>query len=61
MNQGSGDEHRHDNGTWADGGLVFHEPSRGRWCAIFLAFQSQSWHTDAHGNPIPDSELTDGG
>jgi uncharacterized protein YukJ len=52
MNQGNCDEHWHDNGSWSDGGLIFHEPSHDRWSAIFLAFQTQSWHTDNHGNPI---------
>jgi uncharacterized protein YukJ len=54
MNQGNRDEHRDDNGAWADGGLLFHDPRRERWSAIFLAFQSQSWHTDEDGDPIPE-------
>jgi uncharacterized protein YukJ len=53
MNQGNRDEHWHDNGIWSDGGLIFHEPERDRWSAIFLAFQTQAWHTDDRGNPIP--------
>jgi uncharacterized protein YukJ len=53
MNQGNRDEHWHDNGIWSDGGLFFHQPGHGRWSAIFLAFQTQSWHTDDQGNPIP--------
>lgn len=53
MNQGNRDEHWHDNGVWSDGGLLFQEPDVDRWCAIFLAFQTQSWHTDDEGNPIP--------
>jgi uncharacterized protein YukJ len=52
MNQGNWDEHRHDNRIWADGGLLFQETRHDRWCAILLAFQTQSWHTDDHGNPI---------
>jgi uncharacterized protein YukJ len=40
-----------DNGTWQDGGLLFHYVSRNRWAAVFTAFQSQSFHTDEHGNP----------
>ncbi len=52
MNQGNRDEHRHDNGIWADGGLLFHQRGSDRWCAILLAFQTQSWHTDERGNPI---------
>ena len=55
MNQGNRDEHRHDNGAWADGGLIFHEPELNRWCAIFLAFQTQSWRTDGNGNPLRNS------
>lgn len=54
MNQGNADEHWPDNGVWSDGGLIFHERERNRWGAIFLAFQTQSWHTDDRGNPIPD-------
>ena len=54
MNQGNRDEHWHDNGIWSDGGLIFQWPSGiDRWSAIFLAFQTQSWHTDDRGNPIP--------
>jgi uncharacterized protein YukJ len=53
MNQGNRDEHWHDNGTWSDGGLVFRDAGHGRWSAIFLAFQTQSWHTDERGNPVP--------
>ncbi|MCA9878512.1 MAG: YukJ family protein [Thermomicrobiales bacterium] len=52
MNQGNTDEHRHDNGTWADGALFFSNGPGGPWTAIFLAFQTQSWRTDTHGNPI---------
>lgn len=53
MNQGSRDEHRDDNAIWRDGALIFHEPRRDRWCAIFLAFQTQSWHTDRRGDALP--------
>ncbi len=53
MNQGNSDEHWHDNGIWSDGGLIFHEPGHNHWSAIFLAFQTQSWHTDDRGDPIP--------
>ena len=52
MNQGNRDEHWHDNGIWSDGGLIIHEPRHHRWSAIFLAFQTQSWHTDGRGDPI---------
>ncbi|MBA3449574.1 MAG: YukJ family protein [Chloroflexia bacterium] len=53
MNQGNRDEHLHDNASWSDGGLLFHLPERDRWSAIFLAFQTQSWRTDDHGNAVP--------
>ena len=52
MNQGNRDEHWHDNGIWSDGGLIVHEPIRDHWGAVFLAFQSQSWHTDDRGDPV---------
>lgn len=56
MNQGNGAEHAADDGVWQDGGLLFHFPSGPRWVGVFLAFLSQSWHTDdASGHP------TDGG
>lgn len=61
MNQGNRDEHWRDNGIWSDGGLIIHEPSLNRWSAIFLAFQTQSWHTDDHGNPIRYSNQSDRG
>jgi hypothetical protein len=55
MNQGNRDEHWHDNGVWSDGGLIFQwrEPDSDHWSAIFLAFQTQSWHTDDRGHPTP--------
>src|SRR5439155_234591 len=55
MNQGNPPSggHAGDNGVWHDGGLLFWFPGADRWVAAFLAFQSQSWHTDDHtGNPI---------
>ena len=52
MNQGNRDEHRDDNGTWGDGGLILHEPDANRWCALFLAFQTQSWRTNDEGDPL---------
>jgi len=54
MNQGSPrGRHDHDNGVGQDGALFVHLPAAGRWIAIFLAFQSQSWHTDpATGHPL---------
>ncbi|MFJ8034698.1 DUF2278 family protein [Streptomyces sp. NPDC096032] len=46
MNQGNSDGFRRDDGVWQDGGLLLHVPAESRWIAVFLAFQSQTWHTD---------------
>jgi uncharacterized protein YukJ len=46
MNQGNSGRFRADDGVWQDGGLLLHFPAEGRWVAVFLAFQSQAWHTD---------------
>jgi uncharacterized protein YukJ len=46
MNQGNSARFRGDDGVWQDGGLLIHFPSEDRWVGIFLAFQSQAWHTD---------------
>jgi uncharacterized protein YukJ len=46
MNQGNVPPFLGDDGVWQDGGLVFQFPSTDQWAAIFLAFQSQAWHTD---------------
>lgn len=51
MNQGNTDEHRHDNGAWSDGAIMFSTDAGRHWCAVFLAFQTQSWETDEHGHP----------
>jgi uncharacterized protein YukJ len=43
-----------DNGPRQDGGLVFEFPDQNQWGAVFLKFQTQSWHTDdTTGHPIP--------
>jgi uncharacterized protein YukJ len=44
MNQGNSARFRGDDGVWQDGGLLIR--LGGRWIGIFLAFQSQAWHTD---------------
>lgn len=54
MNQGNWDEHRPDNGPWRDGGLLFENREDDHWCAIFLAFQTQSWRTDDAGDPVAE-------
>ncbi|MEM7726662.1 MAG: DUF2278 family protein [Cyanobacteria bacterium P01_A01_bin.45] len=57
MNQGNGDKFKKDNGVWQDGGLLIHYPSRQQWVGIFLAFQSQSFHTDdTTGHRINDGK-----
>lgn len=53
MNQGNSGRFRSDNGVRQDGALLLHLPAEDRWVAVFLAFQSQAWHTDnTTGHPI---------
>lgn len=55
MNQGNSSNWREDDGTWQDGGIIFHYPDENRWVAVFLAFQSQCFHTDdITGHAIPE-------
>lgn len=55
MNQGNTGKFAQDDGVWQDGGLLLRFGGENRWVAIFLAFQSQSWHTDDEtGHPIED-------
>jgi uncharacterized protein YukJ len=61
MNQGNHPQFARDDGVWQDGALVFRFPSTDQWVAVFLAFQSQAWHTDdstghaiAEPGPVPD-------
>ena len=55
MNQGNSENWRNDDGTWQDGGIIIHYPDEDKWVAIFLAFQSQCFHTDdTTGHAIPD-------
>jgi uncharacterized protein YukJ len=53
MNQGNSlGDHDADNGAYQDGALLLHFPERDHWVAIFLAFQTQAWHTsDQTGCP----------
>jgi len=55
MNQGNVGQFAKDNGVWQDGGLFVRLPGPPPiWTAVFLAFQSQSWHTDDKtGQPLP--------
>src|SRR4051794_13430507 len=59
MNQGNTGRFREDDGVWQDGALVLHYPATDQWVGIFLAFQSQSWHTDdqtGHSLSAPASD-----
>jgi uncharacterized protein YukJ len=67
MNQGNHESFAHTDGVWQDGGLLVYLPSRRRWVGVFLAFQSQAWHTDDQTGhaisspgpvPPPDDEDT---
>jgi uncharacterized protein YukJ len=54
MNQGNVAPFLGDDGVWQDGGLMLQFPVTQQWAAIFLAFQSQAWHTDDRtGHTIP--------
>ena len=46
MNQGNAAKFAADDGVFQDGGVLVHFPDQQEWIAIFLKFQSQSWHTD---------------
>jgi uncharacterized protein YukJ len=46
MNQGNDPGHVKDDGVWQDGALLLHFRASNQWVALFLAFQSQAWHTD---------------
>ena len=55
MNQGNVPPHTGDDGVWQDGALMFEFPASRQWVAVFLAFQSQAWHTDDNtGHTSPD-------
>ncbi|MFF0628512.1 DUF2278 family protein [Streptomyces sp. NPDC004296] len=61
MNQGNSGRFQVDDGVWQDGGLLFEVPAESRWFAVFLAFQSQSWHTDdTTGHTIETEALVPG-
>lgn len=64
MNQGNVGRFTEQDGVWQDGGVLLHFPSLReadgterfpeQWVGIFLAFQSQAWHTDDRtGHTIP--------
>jgi uncharacterized protein YukJ len=60
MNQGNVLPFLGDDGVWQDGGLLLQFSSTHQWVAIFLAFQSQAWHTDdTTGHAITDTPSLD--
>lgn len=66
VNQGNVERFKKDDGVWQDGGLIVHFPASDQWLAVFLKFQSQSWHTDdttGHtiGAPVPAGTIPPGG
>jgi uncharacterized protein YukJ len=55
MNQGNSDKWKSDDGVWQDGGIIFHYPDENKWTAVFIAFQSQTFHTDdVNGHAIKE-------
>lgn len=54
MNQGNSGSYKKDNGVYQDGAIVISYP-RDKWRAFFFAFQSQTFDTDAKGNPVQGS------
>jgi uncharacterized protein YukJ len=57
MNQGNDGVFERDDGVWQDGGLLLHFPAADRWVAVFLAFQSQKFHTDDAAGHAIDREV----
>ncbi len=58
MNQGNSGAFVRDDGVWQDGALVFRFGDQ--WAAVFLAFQSQAWHTDdTTGHAVPGVDVTE--
>jgi uncharacterized protein YukJ len=57
MNQGNVAQFMRDDGVWQDGGLFLHFPATNQWVGLFLAFQSQAWHTDDRtGHRLDETE-----
>jgi len=55
MNQANVGQFVGDDGVYQDGALLLHFPSPEQWVAVFLKFQSQTWHTDdSTGHQITD-------
>ena len=63
MNQGNSGRFVGDDGVYQDGGVLVHFPDQHEWTAVFLKFQSQSWHTDdttGHAITAPPAPLAPG-
>ena len=71
MNQGNAGKFVEQDGVWQDGGLLLHFPALRepdgtqrfpeQWVGVFLAFQSQAWHTDDRTGhtisaPVPEPD-----
>jgi uncharacterized protein YukJ len=62
MNQGNIGQFSQDNGVWQDGAMLVQFPASDgvpeQWVGVFLAFQSQAWHTDdVTGHAISDAPV----
>jgi uncharacterized protein YukJ len=58
MNQGNPlNNHGGDNGVWQDGALFVYSSKTKSYTAVFIAFQTESWQTDAKGNPVKTASL----
>jgi uncharacterized protein YukJ len=58
MNQGNSERFVRDDGVWQDGGLVLQFVAESRWVGVFLAFQSQAWHTDDTTGHAVEGDVT---
>jgi uncharacterized protein YukJ len=46
------DRRLHENGVWHDGACFIWAEHDRRMTGVFLAFQTQAWHTDDNGQPV---------
>ena len=61
MNQGNSKKFAGDDGVFQDGALLINLPKGDQWIAVFLAFQSQSFHTDGKtGHTLPAGAVGSG-
>lgn len=55
MNQANSKAFQQDDAPFQDGAILVYFPGQDQWVAIFLKFQSQTWHSDdITGHQIPD-------